>query len=159
MSILYNLALFPVKSVINSLQILERTTMGAGHKIEPVVHESNEKVIFSNKKRTIEKKRGMNLLKDSKVCESEDCSDIKILVSDCSDDIVEIDDCLHVDDEEVDNFISTEINEKTLQTFLQREMDFYTKAFPQGTLSRRSSTNSSRRSSGPSSRRSSGSST
>ena len=51
MSILYNLALFPVKSVINSLQILEKTTMGAGHKIEPVVHESNEKVIFSNKVR------------------------------------------------------------------------------------------------------------
>ena len=25
--------------------------MGAGHKIEPVVHESNEKVIFSNKVR------------------------------------------------------------------------------------------------------------
>ena len=98
----------------------------------------------------------MNLLKDSKVCESEDCSDIKILVSDCSDDIEEINNCLHLDDEEVNNFISTEINERTLQTFLQREMDFYTKAFPQDILSRRSSTNSSRRSSGPSSRRSSG---
>ena len=98
----------------------------------------------------------MNLLKDSKECGSKDCSDIKTSLSDYSDDIIEIDDCLHLNDEEVNNFISTEINEKTLQTFLQREMDFYIKAFPQDTLSRRSSTISSRRSSGPSSRRSSG---
>ena len=97
----------------------------------------------------------MNLLKDSKEYGSKDCSDIKISMSDCSDDIIEIDDCLHLDDEEVNNFISTEINEKTVQTFLRQEMDFYMKAFPQDTLSRRCSTYSSRRSSGLSSRRSS----
>ena len=51
MSILYDLALFPVKSVINSLQILERTTMEKGQKTEPVSHGSNEKVINSNKVR------------------------------------------------------------------------------------------------------------
>ena len=95
----------------------------------------------------------MNLLKDSKECGSKGCSDIKISVSDYSDDIIEIDDCLHLNDEEVNNFISTEINEKTLQAFLRQEMDFYMKAFPQDTLSRRSSAYSSRRSSGFSSRR------
>ena len=95
----------------------------------------------------------MNLLKDSKECGSKHCLDIKISVSDYSDDIIEIDDCLHLNDEEVNNFISTEINEKTLQTFLRQEMDFYMKAFPQDTLSRRSSGYSSRRSSGLSSRR------
>ena len=51
MSILYDLALFPVKSVINSLQMLETTTMEAGHKAEPVAHGSNETVINSNKVR------------------------------------------------------------------------------------------------------------
>ena len=98
----------------------------------------------------------MNLLKDSKECGSKDCSDIKTSLSDYSDDIIEIDDCLHLNDEEVNNFISTEINEKTLQKFLRQEMDFYMKAFPQDTLSRRSSAYSSRRSSGFSSRRPSG---
>ena len=70
----------------------------------------------------------MDLFKDSEEYESKDCKDIKIVVSDSSEDIIEIDDCLHFDDEEVDNFISTDINEKTLQTFLQQEMDFYLKA-------------------------------
>ena len=97
----------------------------------------------------------MDLFKDSIENKSEDCKEIKIVLSDCREDIIEIDDCLHFDDEEVDNFISTDINEKTLQTFLQQEMDFYLKAFPQDTLRRKSSCISSRRSSSISSRRSS----
>ena len=96
------------------------------------------------------------MFKDSIENESEDCKEIKIVVSDCREDIIEINDCLHFDEEEIDNFISTDINEKTLQTFLQREMDFYLKAFPKDTLRRKSLSNSNRRSSGSSSRRSSG---
>ena len=59
--------------------------------------------------------------------------------SDASDDLIEIDECLRLDDEEAANFISSDINEKNLQKFLQREMDFYTKAFPQAVLRRKSS--------------------
>ena len=59
--------------------------------------------------------------------------------SDFSDDITEINDCIYLDDEDVNNFISTDINENTIQKFLQREMDFYKKAFPQDILIRKSS--------------------
>ena len=48
MSNLYDLASFPVKSVINSLQMLKTTTTEAEQKTEPVSHGSNEKVIKSN---------------------------------------------------------------------------------------------------------------
>ena len=44
-SILNDLAQFPVKSVIKSLHLLERKTMEAGHKTESVAHGKNEKVI------------------------------------------------------------------------------------------------------------------
>ena len=45
MSNLYDLALFPAKSVIKSLHKLERTTMEAAHKSQSVTHEKNEKII------------------------------------------------------------------------------------------------------------------
>ena len=54
-------------------------------------------------------------------------------------DITEIDDCIYIDDEDVNSFISTDINEITIKKFLQREMDFYKKAFPQDILIRKSS--------------------
>ena len=59
--------------------------------------------------------------------------------SNFSDDITEINDYIYLDDEDVDSFISTDINENTIQKFLQREMDFYKKAFPQDILIRKSS--------------------
>ena len=46
MSILYDVAQFPVKSVFKSLHILERNTIDAGHKTESVAHGKNEKVII-----------------------------------------------------------------------------------------------------------------
>ena len=57
--------------------------------------------------------------------------------SDSNEEIQEIDDCLYLDDEEADKFISTDMNEKTLQKFLQREKQFYATAFPLATLSRK----------------------
>ena len=51
MSILNDLAQFPVKSVIKSLHLLERKTMVAGHKTESVAHGKNEKVINCQKVR------------------------------------------------------------------------------------------------------------
>ena len=59
--------------------------------------------------------------------------------SDSSNDVTEIEDYLYLDDEQANNFISTDINEKNLQKFLQQEMDFYRKAFPQEILMRKSS--------------------
>ena len=59
--------------------------------------------------------------------------------SDFSDDITEINDSIYLDDEDVNSFISTDINENTIQKFLQREMDFYKKAFPQDILIPKSS--------------------
>ena len=50
--------------------------------------------------------------------------------SDSCEEIQEIDDYLYLNDEEADKFISTDINEKTLQKFIQREMEFYATAFP-----------------------------
>ena len=50
--------------------------------------------------------------------------------SDDSEEIQEIDDYLYLNDEEVDKFISTDINDKTLKKFIQREMEFYATAFP-----------------------------
>lgn len=57
--------------------------------------------------------------------------------SDSSEEIQVVDNYLYLDDEEVDKFISTDINEKTLQKFLQREKQFYATAFPLATLSRK----------------------
>ena len=70
--------------------------------------------------------------------DSESSSDNDSESAASSEDVIEIDGCLRLDDEETENFISSEINEKNLQKFLQREMDFYTKAFPQAVLSRKS---------------------
>ena len=78
----------------------------------------------------------MTMKNSSKVDYSEYSCDIH---SGFSEDITEINDCLYLDDEDIDNFISTEINEKTLQKFLQSEMDFYKKAFPQDILIKKSS--------------------
>ena len=50
--------------------------------------------------------------------------------SDNSEEIQEIDDYLYLNDEEADKFISTDINDKTLEKFIQREMEFYATAFP-----------------------------
>ena len=58
--------------------------------------------------------------------------------SDCSEEVQDIDDYLYSDDEEDDRFIPTDFNDKkTLQKFLQREMDFYSTAFPHATLSQK----------------------
>ena len=57
--------------------------------------------------------------------------------SDSCEKIQEIDDYLYLNDEEADKFISTNINDKALQKFIQREMGFYAAAFPQATLSRK----------------------
>ena len=50
--------------------------------------------------------------------------------SDSSEEIQEVDDYLYLDDEEVDKFISTDINDKSLEKFIQQEMEFYATAFP-----------------------------
>ena len=71
----------------------------------------------------------MGLLKDSKEYESENCAEIKIVVSDCSKDIIEIGDCLHFDDEEVNNFISTEINERRFRRFFNEKLIFTQRLF------------------------------
>ena len=58
--------------------------------------------------------------------------------SDCSEEIQDIDDYLYANDEEDDRFIPTCFNDKkTLQKFLQREMDLYSTAFPNSTLSQK----------------------
>ena len=51
--------------------------------------------------------------------------------------VTKIDECVYLDDEEASRFISKEMNEKTLNKFLQHERDFYTKAFPMHTLQRK----------------------
>ena len=58
-------------------------------------------------------------LQNSSQSESVSCEEIQ-----------EIDDYLYLNDEDADKFISTDINDKTLQKFIQREMDFYATAFP-----------------------------
>ena len=78
----------------------------------------------------------MRLKNGSKVDDSEYSYDNN---SDSSEDVTEINDCLYLDDEDVNSFISPDINGKTLRKFLQREMDFYNKAFPQDILIRKSS--------------------
>ena len=84
----------------------------------------------------VKKDRHMRLQNGPKVDDSEySCEND----SDFSDDITEINDCIYLDDEDVNSFISTDINENTIQKFLQREMDFYKKAFPQDILIRKSS--------------------
>ena len=65
--------------------------------------------------------------------------------SDSNEGIQEIDDCLYLDDEEADKFISTDMNENTLQKFLQREMEFYATAFPTTTFHRISTATLSRK--------------
>ena len=84
----------------------------------------------------VKKDRNMRLKNGPKVDDSEYSYDND---SDFSDDIIEINDCIYLDDEDVNSFISTDINENTIQKFLQREMDFYKKAFPQDILIRKSS--------------------
>ena len=85
-----------------------------------------------------ERKNGTILKINRKKYESESSSDNDSESTTSSEDVIEIDGCLRLDDEEAKNFISSDINEKNLQKFLQREMDFYTKAFPQAVLSRKS---------------------
>ena len=68
-----------------------------------------------------------------KVYEIENLSEIE---SDSSVEMLDIDDYLYSDEEEEDSFIPTDFNDKkTLQKFLQREIDFYSTAFPHATLS------------------------
>ena len=83
----------------------------------------------------VTKEESLKLKKKNKQSNSECSSEID---SDSSEDIEEIEDCLYIDDEDIDNFISKDINEKTLQEFLKREMNFYAKAFPQDILTRKS---------------------
>ena len=84
-----------------------------------------------------ERKNGTKLKYNHKKYDYESSSDNDSEYT-SSEDVIEIDVCLRLDDEEAENFISSDINEKNLQKFLQREMDFYTKAFPQAVLSQKS---------------------
>ena len=92
--------------------------------------------LISLQSEDVKKDKNMRLKNCQKVDDSEYSCDND---SDFSDDITEIDDCIYIDDEDVNSFISTDINENTIQKFLQREMDFYKKAFPQDILIRKSS--------------------
>ena len=93
---------------------------------------------YSFQKNIDERKNNTKLKNNHKKYDSESSSDNDSLSTTSSDDVTEIE-CSRLDDEEAENFISGDINEKNLQKFLQREMDFYTKAFPQAVLRRKSS--------------------
>ena len=82
-------------------------------------------------------KRNLKVINDSweRWMTMENLSDIE---SDCSEKIQDIDYYLYSDDEKDDSFIPTDFNEKkTLQKFLQREMECYSIAFPHATLSQK----------------------
>lgn len=55
--------------------------------------------------------------------------------SDSNEEIQYIGDYLYLDGEEVDRSHPADLDVNTLQKFLQREMEFYSAAFPQDTLS------------------------
>ena len=75
------------------------------------------------------------MINDFKVYGTEKWSEIK---SDSCVEILDIDDYLYSDDEEDDSFIPTYFNDKkTLQKFLQGEMDLYSTAFPHATFSKK----------------------
>ena len=74
------------------------------------------------------------MINDFKGYDSENLSEIE---SDSNDEIQVIDDYLDVDDKEADSCDSTDVNESTLQKLLQQEMEFYSTAFPQATLSQK----------------------
>ena len=79
-----------------------------------------------------EKKRHFTVINGFKEYDVENKSEIE---SDSNEEIQYIGDYLYLDGEEVDNSISTDLNVDYLQKFLQREMEFYSAAFPHDTLS------------------------
>ena len=90
--------------------------------------------------KSISKEKGNMILKDDKKeSDSESSSGSDYDSRRSSESIIEIGECSYLDDAEVDDFISSDMNEKSLQKFLQRERAFYNKAFPQAILSRKSS--------------------
>ena len=76
----------------------------------------------------------MNVINDFKEYDTENLSDIDSV---SSEKIQDIDDYLDLDYEKDDSFISPELTENTLQKLLQEEMEFYSTAFPQATLSQK----------------------
>ena len=76
----------------------------------------------------------MNELNDCKEYDIENQSDID---SESSERIQDIDDYLDLDYEKDDSFTSPDLTENTLQKLLQEEMEFYSTAFPQATLSQK----------------------
>ena len=76
----------------------------------------------------------MNVINDFKEYDTENLSDIDSV---SSEKIQDIDDYLDLDYEKDDSFISPELTENNLQKLLQEEMEFYSTAFPQATLSQK----------------------
>ena len=78
--------------------------------------------------------RNLTVINDFKEYDIENLSETE---SDSNEDLLNIGNYLYLDGEEVDNSISTDLNVDYLQKFLQREMEFYSAAFPQATLSQK----------------------
>jgi len=139
MALWYELASLPLKSVMKTLQSLPIESENGRDRNDLGNHSEPD---FYTEKNIDERKKDTKLRNNHKKYDSEASSDNdseSTSSSEASEDLIEIDESLRLDDEEAANFISSDINEKNLQKFLQREMDFYTKAFPQAVLRRKSS--------------------
>jgi len=138
MEIFSDLLSFPIKLNINTLHSLEHLPLEADINSDKVAQGNNLKEGGFDDKSISKEKRNMILKDDKKESYSDSSSGSDFDSRRSSESIIEIGECSYLDDAEAEDFISSDINEKSLKKFLQRERVFYNKAFPQAILSRKS---------------------